>query len=88
MDIHLLCCIHGNECTKTHDVVRDIFATIVQNVIFHMGCEQLHLIPLTTFNSFHRWVNIVFTKDGIHTLVNVIIANPTQTNLFLWSFAT
>ncbi len=37
MGIHLLRCIHGNKCTKTHDVVCDTFATIARNVGFHMG---------------------------------------------------
>jgi hypothetical protein len=30
----------------------------------------------------------VLTKDGIHTLTNVVIANPTQADLFPWSWAT
>jgi hypothetical protein len=30
------------------------------------------------FNSSHPRINIVFTKDGICTLVDVVIANPTQ----------
>jgi hypothetical protein len=30
----------------------------------------------------------VFTKDGICTLVNVVIANPTRTNLLPRSCAT
>jgi hypothetical protein len=34
------------------------------------------------FNSSHQQVNIVFTKDGIHTLTNIVIVNPTQANLF------
>jgi hypothetical protein len=88
MDIHLLRCTHGNECTRTHDVICDTFATIVQNVVLHMGCEQLHLIPLTTFNSFQWRVNIVFTKYGIHTLANVIIANPMWMDLFFQSYTT
>jgi hypothetical protein len=36
MDIHLLGCAYGNECTKTHDVVYNTF------VGFHMEWEQLH----------------------------------------------
>ncbi len=30
----------------------------------------------------------MLTKDGIHTLINVVIANPTQTDLFPQSCAT
>jgi hypothetical protein len=37
MGIHLLHYAHGNERIKTHDVIHNIFATIVQDVGFHMG---------------------------------------------------
>ncbi len=44
MGIHLLHCSHGNERTRTHDVICNIFATIVQDVNFHMGQKQLHFL--------------------------------------------
>jgi hypothetical protein len=53
MGIHLLHCTHGNEQTTTHDVVRDTFAAIAQNVGFHMGRKQLYALHLTTLNSSH-----------------------------------
>jgi hypothetical protein len=37
MGIHLLHCAHGNEHTRTHDAICDIFAAITQNVSFHVG---------------------------------------------------
>ncbi len=37
MGIHFLCCIHGNKCTRSHDVVHNTFVAIVWNVNFHMG---------------------------------------------------
>jgi hypothetical protein len=40
-----------------------------------------HTSPLTTFHFFHWQVDIVFTKDGIHSLTNVVIADPTWANL-------
>jgi hypothetical protein len=40
------------------------------------------------FNFAHRRVDIVLTKDGIRTLVNVVIANPTWADLLPWSCAT
>jgi hypothetical protein len=52
MGIHFLCCVHGNEHIGTHDVVPNTFDAIVQNVGFHMGRKQLHVLPSTTFNSF------------------------------------
>jgi hypothetical protein len=77
MNIHLLCCVHGNGCTKTHDAIHDTFVAIAQNVGFHMGQKSLHALPLNMFNSSHWWVDIVLTKDGIHTLVKVVIADLT-----------
>jgi hypothetical protein len=88
MGIHFLRCVHGNEHTKTHDVVRDTFVAIVQDVGFHVGEEQLHVLPSTTFNSSCQWVNIVFTKNDIHTLIDVVIVDPMWVNLFPWSCAT
>ncbi len=88
IDIHFLHCVHGNEHTGTHDVVYDTFAVIVHDVCFHVGWEQLHALPSNTFNSFHRRIDIVFTKDGSCTLVNIIIANPTRADLLRRSCAT
>jgi hypothetical protein len=34
------------------------------------------------FNSFNWRVDIVLTKNGIHTLTDIIIVDPTQANLF------
>jgi hypothetical protein len=82
MGIHLLHCINGNECIGTHDVVWNTFVTIAWDVDFHVGQKQLHLIISIMFNSFCWWVGIVLTKDGIHTLADVVIINSIQTNLF------
>jgi hypothetical protein len=83
MGIHLLNCVHGSEHIGSHDAICDTFVTIVSNVGFHVGWEQSHALPSTTFNSFCQWVDIVLTKDGIRILTNVVIANPTWTNLLL-----
>jgi hypothetical protein len=87
MGIHFLRCVHGNKCTGIHNAIRDNFAVITQDANFHVGREQLHALPSTTFNSSCQWVDIVFNKDGICTLVDVVIANPTWTNLFPQSCA-
>jgi len=52
-----------------------------------VGQKQLHAFPSITFNSFHRQINIVLTKDGIRNLANVIIIDPMGTNL-LQSYTT
>jgi hypothetical protein len=76
MNIHLLCCAHGDECTGTHDAICNTFATITWNAGFHAWQEQLYALPSTTFNSSCRRVNIVLTKDDIYTLANVVIVRP------------
>jgi len=76
MGSHLLCCVDGNGRIGTHDVVHDTF------VGFHVKWKQLHVLPSNTFNSSCWRVNIVLTKDGICTLVNVVIANLTRVDLF------
>jgi hypothetical protein len=88
MGIHLLCCIHGNEHTKTHDAICNTFATIAQNVDFHMKWEKLHAFLSTTFNSSHWRIDIVLTKDGIRTLINIVIANPMWIDLLSWYCAS
>jgi hypothetical protein len=69
MDIYLLRCVQSNKRIGTHDVVCDTF------IGFHVGRKQLHVFSLNTFNSSCRRVDIVLTKNGIRTLVNVVIAN-------------
>jgi hypothetical protein len=72
---------------KTHDAIHDTFATITRDVGFHVKQKQLHAFLSTSFKSFRHQIDIVFTKNGIHTLINIIIANPTQMNLFPQSHA-
>ncbi len=89
--VHLLRCIHDNEHMNTHDVVRNNFVAIAWNISFHVGREQLHAFPSTMFHSSHWRINIVFTKDGICTLVNVVITNLTWMDLLcqscpIWRF--
>ncbi len=78
--IHFLCCVHGHECIRTHDVVCDTFVTIVHDANFHLGRKWFHAFFKNMFNFSHWWINIVFTKDGICTLVDIVIADPTWTS--------
>ncbi len=81
MNIHFLCYGHGKECIETHDGIRNTFGAIVWDAGFHMGREQLHGLLSTTFNSFCWWVDIVFTKYDICILVDIVIVDPTRTDL-------
>jgi hypothetical protein len=82
MGVHFLCCVHGNKHTRTHDAIHDTFVVIAGNVGLHVGREQLHALPSITFNSFRWQVDIVFTKDDICPLANVVIMNPTWVDLW------
>jgi hypothetical protein len=84
MGIHLLRCIYGDEHIGTHDIVCDTFVDIASNISFHMGWEQLHVFFSTMFNSLCPRLDI----DGIYTLVDVVIADPRQVDIFPWSCAT
>jgi hypothetical protein len=88
MGIHLLRCAHGNESIGTHDVICNTFNATTQDVSFHVGQEQLHALPSTTFNFFRWQIDIVFTKDGIRTLADVVIVDPTQAYLLPRSCTT
>ncbi len=81
MGIHLLHYVHGNERIGTHDVICNTFVAIAQDVGFHVGWKQLHALPSTTFNFSRWWVNIVLTKNGIRTLIEIVIADPMQADL-------
>jgi hypothetical protein len=72
----------------THDAICNSFVAITLDVEFHVGRKQLHALPSTTFHPSCRQVDIVFTKDGICTPINVVIANPTQVNCLCQSYAT
>jgi hypothetical protein len=53
-----------------------------------MGQKQLHVFLLVTFTSFHQRVDIMLTKDDIHTLANVVISDPTRVDLLPQSCVT
>jgi hypothetical protein len=88
MGIHLLHCAHGNEHIGTHDAIHSILVAIAWNVSFHVGRQQLHAFLSTTFNSSRQWIDIVLIKDGICTLTNVVITNPTWIDLLPQSCVT
>jgi hypothetical protein len=84
LGIHFFLCANGGERTISHDVVQDVFASIARDAGFHILGKQIHVLPPPFFKSFYRWVDIVLSMDGICTLVDVIIVDPTGTNLVSW----
>jgi hypothetical protein len=77
MGIYLLRCGHDNECIGTHDAIHNLFATNARDVSFHVGQKQLHAFLSTTVNSSCQRVNIVLTKNGIRTLINIVKSDST-----------
>jgi hypothetical protein len=61
MGIHLLCCVHGNKCIRTHDVICNTFTATARDANFHMRQEQLHVLLSTTFNS----LQLIYCKLSI-----------------------
>ncbi len=74
--------------TKTHDEIRNTFVIIVWDASFHVGWKQLHVFPSNMFNSSCWWIDIMFTKGSIRTLVKVVIVDPTQVDLHPQSCTT
>jgi hypothetical protein len=50
--------------------------------------EMVHVLPSKMFNSYCQQVNIIFTKDGVCTLVNLITIKPTQVDILVQSYST
>jgi hypothetical protein len=81
MGIHLLHCARGNKCTWTHDAICDAFVSIVQDDGFHIRQKQLHVFLSPMLKSSHQQADIVFTKNGIRTLIYIVITNPMHVDL-------
>jgi hypothetical protein len=77
MDIHLLRCVHGNKRIETHDVIHDTLLPLCMMLTSMWGENNYMHFFSNMFNSSYRQVNIVLTKNGIHTLVDVVIVDPT-----------
>jgi len=85
MGIHLFHYAHGGKRIASHDVVQDAFMSIVRNMAFHVLREQTHIFPPTSLQSSCQRVDIVLSIDGIGTLVNVVIVDPTQVDMVSWA---
>jgi hypothetical protein len=53
----------------------------MKDVRFHVLWEQTHIFFPSSLQFFCWWVDIVLSIDGIRTLANVVIADPTQAYL-------
>jgi hypothetical protein len=82
-NVHLLNYAHNNEHTGTHDAIRNIFTTFTPCGMKTITRTSFNHIPLLSSQ-----VNIVFTKDGICTLIEVVIADWTRMELFCQSYRT
>jgi hypothetical protein len=62
-------------------VVQNVFASITRYKWFHVSYEKTHVHSPLSLQSSHQWVDIMLPTDGIHTLVNMVIDDPTQGDL-------
>jgi hypothetical protein len=79
MGIHLFRCTHGGERTTCHDVVQDVFASIMRDTRFHILREQIHVLPSPILQS--TCCESTLLVDGIQMSVDIIIVDPIRTNL-------
>jgi hypothetical protein len=47
MTMHLFCYTHDGGENISHDVVQDVFASIMKDVKFHILHEQTHILSLS-----------------------------------------
>jgi hypothetical protein len=78
---HLLRCPYRNEHITTHNTLQDIITTIVLESGTHVQREVSHLFP------HHTWwrMDILITIDDFRTLMDIIITDPTRTNMVKWT---
>ncbi len=81
MDIHLLRCVCDNKHIETHDVICDTLLPLCMMLASRWVENNYMHFPSNMFNSFRQQVDIVFTKDDICTLVDIIIVDPTWMDL-------
>ncbi len=77
---------HGGELIVFHDTIWEGFTSIVRDMKFHVSHEQIHVLPLPSFQNFHWQIDIILPIDGTHTFTNVVIATFTQINWFFTLF--
>jgi hypothetical protein len=67
----------------SHDVVQNVFAAIAKKNEISCLQKQTHVLLLPTLQYSCCRVEIVLLVDGVHTLVDVVIVDPTQIDLVL-----
>jgi hypothetical protein len=77
LNTHLFQCPCENEHTIAPNTFWDNVATIVLKNGAHVQREVSHLFPHHT----QHQMDILITKDSLWTLINVVIIDPTHTNM-------
>ncbi len=65
------------ERIATHDTFQDTIVVIASKSGIHVQTKVFHFFPCHT----RKWIDIVITRDNFQTLTNIVIADPTCTNL-------
>jgi len=54
------------------------FVFITNDVGFYVSCEQIHVLLSPSLQPIRQWVDIVWSNNDIHILIDVVIVDPTQ----------
>jgi hypothetical protein len=69
-DTTTLLCSWG-KCIATHDIVRDFFNSIANDVGFYISHKQIHVPLAPSFKSLQQWMDILLTINDIYILTNI-----------------
>jgi hypothetical protein len=69
LDTNLFQCPYKSECTSIHNTLLNIVAAIT--------LESGHLFP----HHIRWWMDILITRDGIHTLMDIVIVDSHRYNV-------
>jgi len=61
----------------------NVFAYIIKEINLHVTLEQLHVFSSSTLQTFKWYVDIVLSKDGVHTSINIVIVIPLMQHFFV-----
>ena len=79
---HLLRCSLGGERSPSHAAMRDTIYYIIQNAGRPSVCEKKKFLPSSVSRGRGGRAGLVISEPAHdHTLLDVVIANPTRVNL-------
>ncbi|CAM6114091.1 unnamed protein product [Calypogeia fissa] len=81
MGTHILRCSHGSEWTATHDDLCNVLAAMARDTSYHVSTEHTHVLLAVDDIPDQRWANIVFSRDGVWALADVVVVDSIGANM-------